>query len=162
MEMATLSTLFKAIGDPVRLRLMHLLCAEELAVGELARILGLPQSTISRHLKALRERGLVADRPLGAATFARAVLEAEGGNGDGPVRDALIGLLRSTPLPPADRARLLGMRIEFGSACANGNARLPTLLRRHPCNERSCFSRAARSCLIVENTGQDLFHSALP
>jgi len=63
---------------------------------------------------------------------------------------------------PADRARLLGMRIEFGSACANGNARLPTLLRRHPCNERSRFSRAARSCLVVENAGQHLLHSALP
>lgn len=106
MEVATLSNLFKAIGDPVRLRLLHLLCAEELTVGELVRILDLPQSTVSRHLKPLRERGLAADRPVGSATYYRAALEADSGNGDAALRDALVSLLRGAPLPPADRKRL--------------------------------------------------------
>lgn len=106
MEVASLSTLFKAIGDPVRLRLLHLLCAEELTVGELVRILDLPQSTVSRHLKTLRERGLAADRPVGAATYYRAALEADSGNGDAALRDALVAVLRGSPLPPADRRKL--------------------------------------------------------
>ena len=63
MEIAALSTLFKAFGEPVRLRLLHLLCAEELSVGELVRVLELPQSTVSRHLKVLGDEGWVVARP---------------------------------------------------------------------------------------------------
>lgn len=117
MELASLSALFKAIGDPVRLRLLHLLCAEELTVGELVRILDLPQSTVSRHLKTLRERGLAADRPVGAATYYRAAIESESRNGDAPVRDSLVGVLKASNLPPADRKRLdkvLAMREREG------------------------------------------------
>lgn len=107
MEISTLSTLFKTIGDPVRLRLLHLLCAEELGVGEIVRVLDLPQSTVSRHLKALKDEGLVTDRPVGAATFYRANLEADLGNsGEAALRDTLAALMRTTPLPPADRERL--------------------------------------------------------
>lgn len=118
MEIASLSHLFKAMGDPLRLRLLHLLCVEELTVGELVRILDLPQSTVSRHLKTLKERGLVADRPVGAATFYRAAIEAEVGNGDTPVRDSLVELLRGSTLSPADRQRLdriLALRVSEGS-----------------------------------------------
>lgn len=106
MELASLSALFKAIGDPVRLRLLHLLCAEELTVGELVRIIELPQSTVSRHLKTLHERRLIADRPVGAATYYRAAIEADSRNGDTALRDSLAGVLRASTLPPADRKRL--------------------------------------------------------
>lgn len=44
-----------ALGDPVRLRMLRLLEREELTVGELGKILQLPQSTVSRHLKVLAE-----------------------------------------------------------------------------------------------------------
>lgn len=106
MEIASLSSFFNALGDPVRLRLLHLLCAEELTVGELVRILELPQSTVSRHLKTLHERRLIADRPVGAATYYRAAIEADSKNGDTPVRDSLVAVLRAARLPPADRKRL--------------------------------------------------------
>ncbi|MHC4430116.1 MAG: ArsR family transcriptional regulator, partial [Planctomycetota bacterium] len=46
-----------ALGDLARLRLLRLLEEHELSVGELASILQLPQSTISRHLKLLHEGG---------------------------------------------------------------------------------------------------------
>ena len=46
-----------ALNDPVRLRILRLLDREELSVGELARALQLPQSTVSRHLKLLHEGG---------------------------------------------------------------------------------------------------------
>ena len=55
-------TVFKAIGDETRLRAFGLLQQQELSVTELVEVLALPQSTVSRHLKVLREAGLVRDR----------------------------------------------------------------------------------------------------
>lgn len=101
-----LASLLRATGDPIRLRLLHLLAAEELAVGELVRILSLPQSTISRHLKILKDQGLVADRPSGPNTYYRAVLEAEKGTAETALRDGLLQTLQSTELPPEDRQGL--------------------------------------------------------
>ncbi len=54
---------FKALGDPVRLRLFYLLAiGDELCVCHLTAALGLPQSTVSRHLGILRNAGLVTTR----------------------------------------------------------------------------------------------------
>jgi DNA-binding transcriptional ArsR family regulator len=60
-----------ALGDLARLRIMRLLCKEELSVGELARILQLPQSTVSRHLKLLHEGGWLFKRSEGTASLYR-------------------------------------------------------------------------------------------
>ena len=106
MNLNEISAWFKSVGDPVRLRLLHLLNREELSVGEIVRILDLPQSTVSRHLKALREAGLVADRPMGPSAYYRATLVAEAGNGETSVHDALADLLTKTDLAPLDRQRL--------------------------------------------------------
>jgi ArsR family transcriptional regulator len=57
--------LFKAVADPVRLRLLHLLVAGEVCVCHLHEALDLPQSTVSRHLAYLRRRGLVIGRKEG-------------------------------------------------------------------------------------------------
>jgi len=52
--------LFKGLSDPVRLRIVHLLCQKgELCVCHLTDALSLPQSTISRHLTTLRNCRLV-------------------------------------------------------------------------------------------------------
>jgi ArsR family transcriptional regulator len=51
--------------------MLRLLEREELAVGELAAALQLAQSTMSRHLKALHEVGLVSKRAEGTATLYR-------------------------------------------------------------------------------------------
>lgn len=106
INLATLSSQFKAIGDPARLRILHLLSHEELAVGELVRILELPQSTISRQLKPLKDQGLVADRPVGSATYYQAAQEGGETNGRAALRDALLHLMRESPLPPTDQKRL--------------------------------------------------------
>jgi DNA-binding transcriptional ArsR family regulator len=50
---------FAALSDPVRLRILRLLSTNELSVGELAKSLQLPQSTVSRHLKVLNENGWI-------------------------------------------------------------------------------------------------------
>jgi len=49
----------QAIGDPKRMLLLYELHRGQRRVTELADALNLPQPTVSRHLKILRERGLV-------------------------------------------------------------------------------------------------------
>jgi ArsR family transcriptional regulator len=58
-----------ALADPTRLRLLRLLGAEELSVGELVGILGMTQSRVSGHLGVLRTAGLVVDRRRGTSAF---------------------------------------------------------------------------------------------
>lgn len=48
-----------ALSDPTRIFILYALNEGALNVTELTNELGLPQPTISRHLKVLRERGLV-------------------------------------------------------------------------------------------------------
>lgn len=64
-----------ALSDAARLRILRILEREELAVGEVARVLQLPQSTISRHLKVLSDSAWVARRAEGTATLYRMVLD---------------------------------------------------------------------------------------
>ena len=59
------------LGDLARLRTLRLLEREELGVGELARALQLPQSTVSRHLKPLFEQGWVTKRAEGTQSLYR-------------------------------------------------------------------------------------------
>ena len=59
------------LGEPTRARLMHVLERQELMVSELCSILQAPQSTVSRHLKALSDAGWVTSRPEGTRRFYR-------------------------------------------------------------------------------------------
>jgi ArsR family transcriptional regulator len=56
---------FKALADPTRLRITVLLSRGELCVCDLTEVLGVPQSTISRHMGKLKSAGLVTDRRAG-------------------------------------------------------------------------------------------------
>jgi len=69
--MADTLQLFKALADPVRLRVVRALMRVELSVAELVEVLGLPQSTVSRHLKPLRENELVDARRDGTSVYYR-------------------------------------------------------------------------------------------
>lgn len=62
MSISELSTIYKALSDETRLRLLHLLSYGELCVCDLTAVLGMPQSTVSRHLAYLKNAGLVRDR----------------------------------------------------------------------------------------------------
>jgi ArsR family transcriptional regulator len=57
--MMELSTTFKALADPTRLRIMNLLLRSSFCVCEMERILKLSQPLLSRHLAYLRNCGLV-------------------------------------------------------------------------------------------------------
>ena len=50
------------LGDPLRSRLLLVLERNELTVGELCSVVQAPQSTVSRHLKALTDAGWLASR----------------------------------------------------------------------------------------------------
>ena len=78
--------LFRALGDRTRLRIVNLLARGSLCVCDIQRILGQPQSSVSRHLALLKSAGLIRDRRDGMRIFyaltgwdarlARAVLAA--------------------------------------------------------------------------------------
>src|ERR1041384_920246 len=68
-----------ALSDPTRSRLLLLLDRHELTVSELCTIMQLPQSTVSRHLKALADSGWIAARNEGTShlyTMTREDLDA--------------------------------------------------------------------------------------
>ncbi|HXI20435.1 MAG TPA: metalloregulator ArsR/SmtB family transcription factor [Gemmatimonadales bacterium] len=56
--------LLTTLAEPTRLRILNCLAAAPLFVSELQGLLDLPQPTVSRHLKVLRETGLVRDTPI--------------------------------------------------------------------------------------------------
>ncbi len=62
---ATTSDVFNAIAEPQRRAILVLLRAGERPVTELAQDLGLTQPGASKHLRVLREVGLVQDRRAG-------------------------------------------------------------------------------------------------
>ena len=57
-----LVTLFEALADRTRLRLLHLMTAGEICVCYFVEVLGESQPKISRHLAYLRRAGVVAAR----------------------------------------------------------------------------------------------------
>lgn len=63
--MDNLAQLFTLLAEPVRLRLLGLLASGELCVCKLFPALGLPQSTVSRHLGILRQAKIVTARRKG-------------------------------------------------------------------------------------------------
>ncbi|MFI7210493.1 ArsR/SmtB family transcription factor [Micromonospora maritima] len=59
-QAAVVAPMFKALGDPVRLRLMSMIASvPEICVCDLTPAFDLSGPTISHHLKVLREAGLV-------------------------------------------------------------------------------------------------------
>lgn len=64
----------RALADPTRLRIMRLLAHMELAVGELAQVLGQSQPRVSRHVRILCDAGLAERRKEGSWVFLRSAL----------------------------------------------------------------------------------------
>jgi ArsR family transcriptional regulator len=97
-----LATAFRAVADPVRLRLLSLIAAQpgaEACVCHLTKPIGLSQPTISHHLALLHEAGLLARERRASWVFYRIVPER---------LDALRGALaipRAARIPGRRRAR---------------------------------------------------------
>jgi ArsR family transcriptional regulator len=58
-----------ALGDPKRVLMLYLLHDKGRCVNEIAEDLNMPQPTVSRHLRVLRERGLVQTERQGPSIF---------------------------------------------------------------------------------------------
>ncbi len=58
-------TLFKALGEPTRLKIVKLLATRELCVCDLEEIMQISQPRVSQHLKVLKYAGLVNERKEG-------------------------------------------------------------------------------------------------
>ncbi len=96
--------LFKTLADGTRRRILQVLLQTELAVSELVEVLGLPQSSVSRHLKGLRDAGLVDARHAGtSATY----FPLRSQNGDpADLRDQLVQWTASQELPVGIQSRI--------------------------------------------------------
>jgi ArsR family transcriptional regulator, arsenate/arsenite/antimonite-responsive transcriptional repressor len=73
-----LATLFKAVADPTRLRLLSLVTArqaKEACVCELVEPVGLSQGTVSHHLKILVEAGILTREQRGKWAYYAVVQE---------------------------------------------------------------------------------------
>src|ERR1700751_202593 len=66
--------LLRALADPTRLRIMRLLAHMELAVGELAQVLGQSQPRVSRHIRILCDAGLAERRKEGSWVFLKSAI----------------------------------------------------------------------------------------
>lgn len=74
-----LARVFKAMGDPVRLRLLSLIASHEggeACVCDLSEVFELSGPTISHHLKVLREAGLITGERRGTWVYYRVHPEA--------------------------------------------------------------------------------------
>ncbi len=68
-ELGRLSLLFKALGDPTRLKLVMALRNGEMCVCDLAAFLGVSESAVSHQLRRLREQALVRTRRDGQVLY---------------------------------------------------------------------------------------------
>ncbi|BFU45935.1 hypothetical protein KRMM14A1004_41720 [Krasilnikovia sp. MM14-A1004] len=84
-QATAVAPMFKALGDPVRLRLLSMIASAgggEVCVCDLTGEFELTGPTISHHLKVLREAGLVLSDRRGTWVYYRLVPGALAGLGD--------------------------------------------------------------------------------
>lgn len=64
-----LALMLKALGNPVRFQIVQILAEKQMCItGEIVEFTTLAQSTVSQHLKVLREAGLIIGEVDGPAT----------------------------------------------------------------------------------------------
>lgn len=107
--------LFRALADPTRLRIVALLRAMELSVGELAQVLGQSQPRVSRHVRILCDAGLATRRREGSWVFLAAA--------PATLADPVFGLIDAAgdgeAWRDADAAKLTAVRADRAAAAAS-------------------------------------------
>jgi len=117
----SLVTLFQALSDPTRLRLLNLMAAGEVCVCYFVEILDETQPKISRHLAYLRRAGLVTARREGKWMHYGMVTPPDAGQAE--VLKTVLGVVADNPRMQRDRLALERV------CCA---ARLPPSLQNAP------------------------------
>ena len=106
---------FRSLADPTRLRILALLRAMELSVGELAQVLGQSQPRVSRHVKILIDAGLAERRKEGSWVFLR-LGPAERTRPLFSLLDHWAEIDGTDPWHVADAARLAAVRADRAAA----------------------------------------------
>lgn len=120
----------RALDDSTRLRIMRLLASMELAVGEVAQVLGQSQPRVSRHIKILCDSGLAERRKEGAWVFLRSSL---GDSSENPLACAIARLLAVAEQEDA----------AFGRRCAEDRQHLDAIRTARESHALDWFSRHA-------------------
>jgi ubiquinone/menaquinone biosynthesis C-methylase UbiE/DNA-binding transcriptional ArsR family regulator len=122
--------LLRARADSTRLRIMRLLSAMELAVGELAQVLGQSQPRVSRHVRILCDAGLAERRKEGSWVFLRSAVSEQ-----------------SAPALGAAAARLLNLAeaedAGFAARCADDRHQLAAIRAAREATAAAYFARHA-------------------
>lgn len=122
--------LLRALSDPTRLRILRLLAHMELAVGELAQVLGQSQPRVSRHVRILCDAGLAERRKEGSWVFLRSAIAEH----------------RAPPLAAA-AARLLAIAERddagFAARCSEDRRHLAAIRAEREAKAEDYFSRHA-------------------
>ena len=103
-SLVELETLFKALADTTRLRILNLLLAGEVCVCDIHDTLGIPQPKASRHLAYLRASGLVDARKDGQWVHYR--LSSSGDPVVSVIREAVAHVLGHVDAAKKDASRL--------------------------------------------------------
>ena len=114
--MEQLLAIFRAVGDPSRLRILLLARGLELAVGEIAQVLQQSQPRVSRHLRILAECGLVERVREGAWVFVRLGPAAISGPALAAIDAFAVSLPGAADPGASDRARLAVVRADRAAA----------------------------------------------
>ncbi|WP_394729716.1 ArsR/SmtB family transcription factor [Altererythrobacter sp. GH1-8] len=122
--------IFRALADPTRLRILRLLGTMELAVGELAQVLGQSQPRVSRHVGILCDAGLAERRREGSWVFLRSVSANETGS---LISDGIAELLSEAELEDA----------EFGAQCKDDRKKLTAVRAARQKTAEDYFTRHA-------------------
>lgn len=121
--------LLRALADPTRLRIMRLLAAMELAVGELAQVLGQSQPRVSRHIRILADAGLAERRKEGSWVFLKAAVSESGAPSLGSAAARLLELAEQDD--PSFAARCAEDRRHLAAIRAAREATAAAYFARH-------------------------------
>jgi len=120
----------RALADPTRLRIMRLLAHMELAVGELAQVLGQSQPRVSRHVKILCDAGLAERRREGSWVFL----------------SSAIGEMQAPPIGAAVARLLAAAEADdagFSARCAEDRRHLAAIRAARQSQAEAYFARLA-------------------
>lgn len=76
-DFMTVSSLFKQLSDPLRVKIFWILCHTEECVLNIAAMVGMSSPAIAHHLKLLKDAGLIEGRKEGKEVYYKATDTAE-------------------------------------------------------------------------------------
>lgn len=62
---------FSLLSEPTRLKILHVICSDELSVSQIVDATGATQTNVSRHLALMHQAGVVTRRREGSAVYYR-------------------------------------------------------------------------------------------